>query len=131
MIFNTPNRDEQFEIPDEWWSFCDMQSFSPRSKYYPYDPKFVKGEIVRIETIRPPRRDPGVSPFKKYKIVQVLLAFTSPGCALPPVPARCIEAKDTYSLELIDGFHCFYASIAGGYSHLPVVISPNFLSPST
>lgn len=130
MIFNTPNRDEQFEIPDEWWSFCDMRAFSPRSQYYPYDPKSVEVEIVRIDTIRPRRRDPGVSPFKKYKMVPVLLAFTSPECALPPVPARRIEASNTYFLDLIDGFHRFYASIAVGYSHLPVVIRPNFLSPS-
>ncbi len=122
MIFQTPLGDVEFELEDEWWSFCEMESFNPESPYYPYDSSNPIVEIVGIESVKPPTRHPDVSPFKIYKMVPVLMAFTSPECALPAVPVKRIHPSGDYSLELTNGFHRYYASVAVGYTHLPVTI---------
>jgi ParB-like chromosome segregation protein Spo0J len=52
-----------------------------------------------------------------------LLAFVSPECALPPVEViRAFSGR--YDLKIINGYHRYYASVAVGYTKLPVVIRP-------
>jgi len=121
MLFEVPTTAVAFEIPDEWWDFCDMRSFKPQSAYYPYDPSAESVEVLDLREVEPPRRDAGVVPFKKYKLVPVLLAFTSPECALPPIHA----VKTALGYAVHNGFHRFYASVAVGYKAIPAVVLAN------
>lgn len=121
MDFVVPGSAVSFTIPDEWWTFCEMTTFRPVSKLYLYTRNCSEAIVVPITEIEPPVRDAGMPPFRKYKLVPVLLAFTSPGCALPPVP---VEQLDTgsYQYRPINGYHRFYASVAVGYPMLPVIL---------
>lgn len=121
MLFVVPRLESQFEIPDDWWEFCGMRSFKPQSAYYPYDPQAESAEVLSLQEVEPPQRNPGVALFKKYKLVPVLLAFTSPECALPPIHA--VKTSGGYAVR--NGVHRYYASVAVGYSSVPAIVLPN------
>jgi hypothetical protein len=69
-------------------------------------------------------RNSGVPPFKKYKMVPILFALSSPECALPPVEVDAL-APAAHRFRLHNGYHRYYASVAVGYPSLPVVIRPS------
>lgn len=126
MRFHTPDTTRAFDIPDEWWAFAEMDAFSPSpGSFYPYS---SSGEgdtqVVPLLGIEPPSRNEGVSPFRKYKLVPVLLAFSSPECALPPVEVSCLHNSGTYQYRVVNGYHRYYASVAVGYTSIPVVVRP-------
>jgi len=77
--------------------------------------------MVAMSDVEPPRRDPGIEPFKKYKLVPILFAFRSPECALPPI---CVQSLPTsrsgYRYRVQNGFHRYYASAAVGFPMVPV-----------
>lgn len=123
MDFFVPESDTRFGIADDWWHFCDMETWSPRSPYFPYDPEITGSvTIVALSEIEPPKRAKGVPMFRKYKLVPVLLAFQSPECALPPVELLQLDDRGPKRYALQNGFHRFYASVAAGYSKIPAVI---------
>jgi hypothetical protein len=110
----------QQEIPRDWWIFCEMDDFKPLSPYYPYAiPRDQTVEVVPLVELEPPQRSAGAPAFRKYKLVPILLAFRSPECRLPPVQVEAANSGP-YRFKLVNGFHRFYASVAVGYSHLPV-----------
>jgi hypothetical protein len=114
-----------FEIPDDWWSFAEMDSFSPKGGgFYPYQQSGITADmcVVPLSDIEPPIRNSGVPPFKKYKMVPILLAFLSPECALPPVEVQPLMPSETYRFKVYNGYHRYYASVAVGYTKLPIVI---------
>ena len=121
MRFRTPRDDHAFEIPDDWWAFVELDSLlSDPGPYYPYKPSDAV-QIISLSEIEPPQRDAGVEPFKKYKLVPVLLAFRSPECELPPIQLAELEGS-IYRYRVLNGFHRFYSSIAVGYSHAPAIL---------
>ena len=123
MKLTTPRNGREFAIPDDWWSFAEMNLFHPCETFYPYRPKCTGSiDIVSLKGIEPPIRDPGIAEFKKYKLVSVLLAFHSPECALPPVQVERLTAPNNYQYRIHNGYHRFYASVAAGYSELPIVV---------
>ena len=124
MKFVTPGDGVEFEIPDEWWSFAEMSNFSAGSagNFYPYHANQKPIEVVPIADIESPIRNAGFQPFRKYKLVPVLLAFTSPECALPPVEVVALPGGPGTRYRVINGFHRYYASIAAGYTKLPVIV---------
>ncbi len=91
-------------------------------KYYPYKHSESNAEVVSISVVEPPLRNSGIPPFKKYKLVPILMAFTSPECELPPVEVQLHES-DTYKYKVKNGYHRFYASLAVGYTMLPVIVT--------
>jgi hypothetical protein len=126
--FETPGGEVAFEIPDEWWHFAEMDTFSSKGgRFYPYRPLTGDQEIeaVPLTDIEPPTRNSGVPPFKKYKMVPVLFALYSPECALPPVEVNALVAPAAYRFNVHNGYHRYYASVAVGYPLLPVVIRPS------
>jgi hypothetical protein len=109
------------QIPSDWWSFCELDTFRLGSSFYPYSATSGQAvEVVALHDIEPPVRDPGLEPFRKYKLVPILLAFRSPECALPPVEVEPLPSSSPFQYRLLNGFHRFYASVAVGYSHIPV-----------
>lgn len=123
MKFRTPSSLE-FIIPDDWWQFAEMSSFSPNGgNYYPYSFQFADTVVVvNLAEVEPPKRNDGVPPFKKYKLLPVLFAFQSPECALPPVEAKVISGDGKFKYCVLNGYHRYYASVAAGYSMLPIAI---------
>jgi hypothetical protein len=119
--FSIPASTLQFAIPDEWWQFCALNTFRPRSEFYPYARDFTTVQAVPLTQIEPPLRDADVPPFKKYKLVPVLLGFTSPECAIQPVRVS-EQTGGRYTYRVLNGYHRFYASIAVGYLKLPVIV---------
>lgn len=123
MRFDLPVDVDTFEIPDDWWHFAEMEHFRPSpGGYYPYKIRPENDfDVVPITDIEPPRRDPGVPMLKKFKMMPVLFAFQSPECALPAVEVY-LATSGPYRFTVHNGFHRFYASVAAGYKHLPVLI---------
>jgi len=122
MKFRTPRRDIEFDIPDEWLSFCAPdQSVSEQISFYPYSPAAQNVQVVELCEVEPPQRDPHVTPFKKYKLLPVLFAFQSPECELPPVDVVVIQGG-AYAYRVTNGYHRYYGSVSVGYKHLPVIV---------
>jgi hypothetical protein len=127
MEFRTPSG-VLFEIPDEWWACADMGTFSRGgSQFYPCWPASQQIQIVSLAEVEPPTRDPSVPPFKKYKLIPVLFGFQSPEGSLPPVSVSLRGAAGPYRYRVYDGYHRYYASVAAGYSSLPVVLMESVL----
>jgi hypothetical protein len=125
MHFATPDATVAFEIPDEWWTFAEMDGFSD-GEYYPYPVgQADKVQVVPIAEVQPPLRNKGVPPFKKYKMLPVLFAFASPECAMPAVEVTaCSEGPYRYRVQ--NGYHRYYASVAVGFTQLPVTLREPF-----
>ena len=113
-----------YTIPADWLSFCEIDAWKRRSDLYPWSPSATDVERVAIADIEPPRRDAGLAPFRKYKLVPVLLAFTSPECALPPIALEELPPGSVFKYRVTNGFHRFYASRAVGYTSIPAVVRP-------
>lgn len=112
----------EYPIPADWLAFCEMETWQPSSKCYPWSgDKPV--ELISISDIEPPRRSPGIEPFRKYKLVPVLLAFMSPECALPPIALEPLPERSGFKYRVINGFHRFYASQAVGYAFIPALLT--------
>jgi hypothetical protein len=51
MRFETPNGQVAFEIPDDWWSFAEMDSFSTKGgRFYAYPPDTQGVDVVPRKT---------------------------------------------------------------------------------
>jgi hypothetical protein len=125
MEFVTPRDDVKFTIPQDWWSFAEMSNFncSEGVGFYPplvNDPKNFT--TVLIAEIEPPLRTVAGLWFRKYKLMPILFAFQSPECALPLVVLSEDDVNRPYKYKVINGFHRYYASVAVGFSKLPVRI---------
>ena len=124
MHYRVPHSEHTFEIPDEWLAFVSLDNWLRGSNFYPYDTRLADQiDVLDIDSIEPPQRDPGIEPFRKYKLVPVLFAFTSPECALPPVRVKLLPAGGQYKYRLENGFHRFYASIAVGYRAIAAIVT--------
>jgi hypothetical protein len=124
MQFETPITGIRFEIPDDWWSFAEMDTFVLRGGgFYPYQQCASAAEIdvVPLTDVEPPLRDSGVPPFKKYKLVPVLFALLSPEGTLPPVEGF-MASSGRHRFRVRNGYHRYYASVAVGFSKLPIVV---------
>jgi Type III restriction enzyme, res subunit len=86
MEVSIPGQTNQFEIPDDWWVFAEMEGFRPSGGgYYPL-PAGIDFDVVPIAEVEPPARNQGVRAFDKFRLMPVLFAFRSPECALPAAP---------------------------------------------
>lgn len=119
MEFQVPGSGVRFAVPDEWWDFCEMRDFRPPSTCYLYEANTPQTLVVSVNEVEPPRRDVGLPPFRKCKLAPILLAFGSPRCPLPPLLVELINSG-SYRYRVLNGYHRFYASVAAGYSKLPV-----------
>jgi hypothetical protein len=121
MRFSTPTN-IPFEIPDDWWTFTEMDKFVRTTDYYLYPPEHSGIQIKSLAEIEPPTRSAGIPPFRKYKLIPLLLAFQSPAeCVLPPIQVLGMDSPPC-RFKVYNGFHRYYASVAAGYTHIPVVV---------
>lgn len=73
-----------FEIPDEWWQFPEMDTFTLRGgRFYPYQslPGDQKIDAIPLADVEPPMRNCGVPPFKKYHGAHRLRFYLAGVCA--------------------------------------------------
>jgi len=122
MQFLTPLGDVTFSIPDDWWEFSEVANcdFSAGGGYSP--PAVGKFKIAELRDIAPPERATKELSFRKYKLMPVLFAFASPECALPLVEVSDKDVAAPYKYRIVNGYHRYYASVAVGYSKLPILI---------
>jgi hypothetical protein len=124
MHFLTPRGDIKFFIPDDWWEFSEVANgdFSAGGGYYP--PAVSNFILAELKDIAPPERVTEGLSFRKYKLIPVLfaLAVASPECTLPLVEVSDMDVGAPYKYRVVNGYHRYYASVAVGYSKLPIVI---------
>lgn len=80
--------------------------------------------VIPLTEIQPIARDLGNgSPFRKYKLVPILLRFQSPTEPwLPPIEVERVTGAEPYKYKLTNGFHRFTASYLVGYRCIPARI---------
>lgn len=112
-----------YKIPDEWLEFCEFKQVEPEYRFYAYSQRINDIETVPISEIEPPTRSQGSSPFKKFKMVPVLMALMDPDGRLPPIAVSRMPPGSKYQYKLTDGFHRYYAAALAGYTLIPAVVS--------
>lgn len=122
MRFQVPNSADTFDIEDDWWKFCEMTDWVRQSEYFPPSRAYAPVATIALVLIEPPRRAPGISLFRKEKLVPILLSFRSPECALPPIEIETLPGAAQYRFRVLNGCHRYYASAAVGYTKIPVLI---------
>jgi hypothetical protein len=116
-VFNSHGR--VVRDPGRLRQFAAMDSFSPNSmRCYPVGFRTAGVELVPLVEIEPPMRDAGTQPFKKYKMMSLLMALTSPECAIPPIEVVRTPAGGPYRFQVRNGFHRYYLSAAAGFRFL-------------
>jgi hypothetical protein len=88
------HHDLQIELDDSWWIEGGMVGFVPLTRTYFVDTDTTKGKElleIKIDEVRPVRRNPGVGIFNdneeasaRERVVSVLRGFRT-GSAIPPV----------------------------------------------
>src|ERR1700688_1177776 len=114
-----------YEMPDEWWRFCELDKWKPTTEFYLA--KELNDDdvtLIPLSEIEPIIRDLGNGlPFRKYKLVPILFRFQSPDEPwLPPIQVEPITDGGPYKYKLTNGFHCFVASMFVGYRSIPARI---------
>jgi hypothetical protein len=114
----------QYDVPDEWWYFCGLDTWHPQGEYYPsLDLNDDGVDVVALADIQPMTRDLGDgSPFRKYKLVPVLFRFQSPECLLPAIDLVPVYGAAPYRYRIKNGFHRYAASLIVGYKSIPARI---------
>src|ERR1035441_1048375 len=114
-----------YEIPDGWWKFCDLDKWKPTAEFYlAKELNDNDVTVIPLAEIQPITRDlANGSPFRKYKLVPILLRFQSPTEPwLPPIQPEPITGAEPYKYKLTNGFHRFAASFLVGYRSIPARI---------
>lgn len=124
MYFTVEGQGIDFEIPDDWWTEAGMSGFAPRSETYDAeDPVRGLAATVAVGEVTAPQRNPGIRWFDHGRMVSILRRLVS-GDRIPRIPVY-EASQDGRRYRPCDGFHRFYASIAAGFTHLPVeIVSP-------
>ncbi|MGC1548032.1 MAG: ParB N-terminal domain-containing protein [Rhodanobacter sp.] len=113
----------QYQIPEEWLTFSDFKRVSAEYRFYPYGQCWPNAKAIPLAEIEPPIRDYDIEPFKKFKMVPVLMAMMDPNGTLPPITVALAEPSSRYRYKVVNGFHRFYASLERGYPFIPIVIN--------
>jgi hypothetical protein len=122
--------DLEIELDDTWLSEAEMNSFKPMARTYRVDIEAAKGRTVfevRIDEVRPVRRNPGIGIFNdnevttaRDRVVSILLGCRT-GSDIPPVEIVTEPEGSNFRYKLVAGVHRFYCSLAAGFLHVPAV----------
>jgi hypothetical protein len=120
----------QIKVDDTWWTEAAMEGFVPLTRAYHVNANVAKGRKlfeIRIDEVRPVRRNPGIGIFNdneettaKERVISILRGFRV-GSAIPPVEVVFEPTDSPFRYKLVAGVHRFYCSLAAGFSHVPAV----------
>lgn len=130
----------EFEIPEEWltedlgdWLRNRRESPAYRAMTPPYPPDpqdggipQVEASVVPLQIIEPVHRTLSTgTPFESRERLLRIFSGIKDNQPLPPI--HTLEAPPgPYGLNLYNGLHRLFASVAAGFTHIPVVVSPRF-----
>jgi hypothetical protein len=124
------HHDLQIELDDTWYIEAEMDGFVPLTRTYLVNADAANGRNlfdIRIDEVRPVKRNPGVGIFNNKKeasarerVVSILRGFRT-GSAIPPVEIVFEPPDSRFRYRLVAGVHRFYCSLAAGFSHVPAV----------
>ena len=124
------HHDLQIELDDTWYTEAEMDGFVPLTRTYLVNADAANGRKlfdIRIDEVRPVKRNPGVGIFNdnqeasaRERVVSILRGFRT-GSAIPPVEIVLEPPDSQFRYRLIAGVHRFYCSLAAGFSHVPAV----------
>lgn len=124
MRFNL--RDREFEIPDGWWAAAGMKDWRPNASHYQEETgsdRKLSAVVVPLSDVAAPVRDEGLRWFEERRMRSILTGFRDGAC-LPPIEVFSPSGESDFRFSVRNGFHRFYASVAVGFTHLPVLIFP-------
>jgi hypothetical protein len=118
-----------FTLLAHWWTESGMEGFKPRSASYPFEasPDIL---LVALDVIVPMKMEGrlhlGHGGFGPPRMMNVLRGIAS-GAGLPPIEITDIGERHHGSYRYViggmgGGVHRFYASVAAGFSDIPVVL---------
>jgi hypothetical protein len=124
MRFSMPHFPCQFEIPDAWLTEAGANGFTPSRAAFRSGPSAVD---VLLTAVEPPPRLIGYPlswrGLDQARFVRVLRGMVADAEieAVPVMPMPFVDlVRSPYEFRIRDGVHRFYASVAMGFSHLPV-----------
>jgi len=114
----------EFEIPDDWLVEAGALGFSPKRAAYR---SVLSAAAAPLTEVEPPPRLVGYPlswrGLDRTRFVRILNGMVT-DAEIEPVPVVEMPFVDLvpspYRLRVANGVHRFYASVAMGYSHLPV-----------
>jgi hypothetical protein len=118
-------REGEFLMPAEYWIEAGMEEFERRSDEVSYSPTpSPELLVVRVEDVAPPNMDKrqhkGPGGFCPKRMIDVLRKIASRN---PMHPVEVVERQQgDYRYHLHHGYHRFHASVAAGFSHVPVIV---------
>lgn len=126
MRFPMPNYPCEFEVPDAWLAKACFDKFTPAGRAFRSTATAI---LVPLASILPPHRSPKVTKdwrgLDRARFVSVLHGIVA-GDEIEVVTGRRLADEQfpdaAYTHRVIDGFHRFYASVAAGFSQLPMVL---------
>ncbi len=128
MRFRVPEEPFEFQIADVDWAFAGMDQFRPATQFFSY-PRGLQLPEADIRVVPLPEIEPcaprfaRTEPLARERIVPILLAFRCQEGVLPPVQVEALK-DSRYQFRLVNGFHRYCASIAAGFTEIPVVTHP-------
>jgi hypothetical protein len=124
MRFPMPHFPCEFEIPDAWLSEAGAAGFTPTRSAFRSGPSAMD---VLLTAVEPPPRLIGYPlswrGLDRVRFVRVLKGIVEDVEieAVPVLPMPFVDlGPSPYEFRIRDGVHRFYASVAMGFSHLPV-----------
>ena len=123
--FCYPLRPAEFEILTEWWTEAGMTGFVPSGTAYH---STSSATLVPLRQVEPPFRFPehplDSNGFSRDRLISILRGFVD-GAQIEAVLVVALPTMEftpaTFGYRVCNGLHRFYASVAAGYSRLPVV----------
>lgn len=126
MHYRVPHEGIEFEIPDSWWVSAEAVGFSPSTvAYVASSCEEWPTTLVSIMDVEAPRRNVGIVGLNEDRTVSLLKAFRD-SIPLPPLEVYEPSEPKRVRYRVQHGFHRYYASIAAGFSMLPVSVRPFF-----
>jgi hypothetical protein len=124
MRYQMPNFPCEFEIPDAWLAEAGIQGFAPSAPAFRSSADAV---LIPLAQIEPPVRFAAYPKdwrgFSRERMVRILKWFVT-GAEIEAVPLLRVSSADEitppqFQYRVRDGYHRFYASVAGGFERLP------------
>jgi hypothetical protein len=113
----------QHTIPPEWIAAAGLKDFVPAASAFRCD---LPHQLMAISIIEPPMRNEGVTldanGFNRERMLTILNGIRA-NDALPPIDVETADPSQR-PYRLRGGFHRFYASMACGFTHIPVDVVP-------